>query len=102
MPQKIQAVLSPQRARGPQAALELQRRTIAKRRMQTFLVVDFLQKLCDRGLRFFQIAIFGAVDFLVLEGFDEALGLGIVVRGSGAARANTDEVQRLSRRCYDS
>jgi hypothetical protein len=50
--------------------------------MQTFLVVDFLQKLCDRGPRFFQIAIFGAVDFLVLEGFDEALGLGIVVRGA--------------------
>ena len=37
--------------------------------MQALLVVDFLQKLLDRSLGFLEVAILGAVDFLVFESF---------------------------------
>jgi hypothetical protein len=41
--------------------------------MQGFLVIDFLQEFSDGGPRVFEIAVLGAIDFLILQGFDEAL-----------------------------
>ena len=39
--------------------------------MQALLVVDFLQEVSDRSLGFLQIAVVGAVDFLVFQGLDK-------------------------------
>ena len=35
--------------------------------MQALLVVDFLQELPDQSLGFLEVAVLGAVDFLVFE-----------------------------------
>src|SRR5262249_8059 len=73
-------------------ALELQGRTITERRMQTLAVVDFVQELANRSPCLFQAAIFGAIDFLVLESFNKTLRLRIVIGRSGAAHADADAV----------
>ena len=48
--------------------------------MQALLVVDFLQELPDQNLGFLEVAVLGAVDFLVFESLDETLCSSIVVR----------------------
>ena len=68
------------------------RRTIAKRRMQALLVVDFLQELPDPSLGFLEVAVLGAVDFLVFESLNETFRLGIVVRRCQAAHADANAV----------
>ena len=45
-----------------QLCLELDRRHIAERRVQAFLVVDFFQELADRSASFGQIPIFVAME----------------------------------------
>src|ERR1700733_538014 len=77
---------------GSQAAFEFQRRTIAQRRMQTLLVVDFFQKLLDQSPGFLEVAVFGAVDFLVFESLHETFRAGIVVGRCQSAHADTNAV----------
>ena len=55
-----------------QPALELDRGEIAERGMQAFLVVDLVQKPADAGAGLRQIAVFAAIDFLVLLQTEEA------------------------------
>src|SRR2546422_5094230 len=40
--------------------------------MQALLVVDFLQELPDQSLGFIEVAVLGAVDFLVFESLNDA------------------------------
>src|SRR5438067_7717779 len=68
--------------------LKLRRRHIAQSRVEPLLVVDAFDEFADRGVGVGQIAIFGSVNLLVLECFDKALRLGIVVGIS--APAHTD------------
>src|SRR5437762_11630718 len=60
--------------------------------MQALLVVDFLQELPDQSLGFLEVAILGAVDFLVFESLDETLCLGFVVWRSQSAHADANAV----------
>src|ERR1700688_1581521 len=58
--------------------------------MQTLLVVDFLQELFNRWLGFLQVAVFGAVDFLILERLHKTLRHGIVVDISAPTHPDVD------------
>ena len=76
-----------------QPALELGRRQVAARGVQTFLVVDLLEKHADAGAGLGQIAIFRPVDFLVFQGLDERLAGRI-----GPAPLTTPDASGLNRR----
>src|ERR1700693_6591853 len=60
--------------------------------MQALLVVDFLQELSHQSLGFLEVAVLGAVDFLVFESLNETLRLGIVVRRRQPAHADANAV----------
>jgi hypothetical protein len=53
--------------------------------MQAAAIVVFFNELAQMAAQVFQIPIAVAVDFLLLERFDEALALGVVVRVSRSA-----------------
>jgi hypothetical protein len=57
--------------RGQWQALELDRRAIAQRRVQPFLVVDLVQKIADAEAGFGQIAIVAAIHLFALQGFQD-------------------------------
>src|ERR1700756_2081484 len=78
------------RRRNRQRLLELAWRTIAERRMQAFLVIDFLQELLHRCLGFLQIAIFRTIDFLIFESLDKTFRQGIVIDVSAPTHADPD------------
>src|ERR1700735_5135061 len=58
--------------------------------MQALLVVDFFQKLLDQSPGFLEVAVFGAVDFLILERLHKTLRHGIVVDISAPTHADVD------------
>src|ERR1700723_3278839 len=60
--------------------------------MQALLVVDFFQKLLDQSPGFLQVAVFGAIDFLVFESLHETFRAGIVVGRCQSAHADTNAV----------
>jgi len=60
--------------------------------MQTLLVVDFLQEFFHRWLGFLQMALFGAVDFLILERLHKTLRHGIVVDISAPTHPDVDNM----------
>src|SRR5476651_475291 len=71
---------------------KLHRGTIPQRRVQAFLVVHLIDKLGDGRLRLRHVPIVIAIHFLVLQGFDKALGKSVVVRIAGPAHAAADLV----------
>ena len=62
--------------------------------MQTPPVIDLLEKASDRPARRGDIAIVAPVDFLLFEGFHEALRFGVVVGVADPAHARLDAVRR--------
>ena len=72
--------------------LERDGRLTAKRGMQALAIVDLVDEAADVARRVAVIAIAGAVDLFALEGSDEALGLGVVVRIADPAHAGGDPV----------
>src|SRR3954454_6109693 len=73
-----------------QVCLELDRRSIAERRMQPLAVVDLFDEGADLLAGIIDVAIVSSVDLLLLERLHEALGLGIVVGIADAAHAGLD------------
>ena len=55
-----------------QTALELPRGQVAERRVQAFLVVDLFEKHAEARPGVGEVAIFGTVSLLVLQGFQVA------------------------------
>jgi hypothetical protein len=56
--------------------------------VQSLLVVDLLYKLVDVLLGFLEVAVILQVDLFQLEGPEEALGLGVLVRVSYRSHAD--------------
>ena len=62
--------------------------------MQPLGIVDFVDEAADLGLGMGQVAIGSAIDFLLFEGFHEALRLGVVVGAGDPAHARLDVMRR--------
>jgi hypothetical protein len=54
-----------------------------QRRVQAFLVIHLIEEVTKAGLGLGKVSVLSEVDFLILERFDEALGLGVIIEISG-------------------
>src|SRR5215471_14167628 len=81
-------------AANTQCCFVLVRRSIIQRRMQPLTIVDGFDKDPDSASGLVQIAVAASVDLLLLQGFHEALGFGVVVRIADTAHARLDVMRR--------
>lgn len=67
--------------------------------MKALLIVDRLDEVTESGMGFGQGPVVFQIDLLAFQGFEEALGLGILVRVAGGRHADlgTDRTQSLDR-----
>ncbi len=74
------------------ALLVLDRRQIPQRRVQTFLVVDAIEKLPDAPFRLGEIFILEQIDLFIFQGLHERFRHGVVVGIGLAAHADANAV----------
>ena len=80
------------------ASFELLRGLVSQGGVEPEPVVIMLDELFEVGVQLVDVLVFVYIDLLPLEGLDEALAEGIVVRIAGAAHAGQDAVDVQKRR----
>ena len=71
---------------------KLHRRPVSQRGMQPLAVINLFDEVGKSVLDISQSPVFPEIDLLGLQGFDEALGGGVVVRGSLPRHADSEAV----------